>query len=247
MTMARDEHRRDASLPSASVWRKLSVFVALSAVCIVGSANPTLRAFLRPEALDRLVEGLGWKGPLALGVAGIVSPLLFLPRWPIAVVSGLVYGVFWGTCLANASSLGGAWFQYVLARSTLAPAAGRWLAGNRWGHLLSKRRHVFCFLVLLRAFPLSNFVATNLLCGTLRLSARTYLLASAVGMLPSTILYAAWGKFTVKPSSGFAAVVVAVLAFLVGGTLFARRFLLRAEALAEKDADLPRSGDFLKE
>jgi uncharacterized membrane protein YdjX (TVP38/TMEM64 family) len=217
------------AIPAVSAWRKLAVFVALSLLFVALGTIPSIRMHLQPDVLDKTVEGLGWKGALLLFGLGAFSPLLLLPRWPIAVVSGLVYGVFWGTCLANTASLAGACLQYALARSTLSHLAERLLAKNRWRHVLESRRHMFCILFLFRAFPLSNFVATNLLCGTLKIPAWTYLAASALGMIPSTILYAAWGKLTIKPSWGFGALIAAALLFLTIGTLFARRFLLRAE------------------
>lgn len=209
------------------VIRRLLIFALLSLAFIAIGTYPPLRAHLRPEELRCTIEGLGWFGPVLLVLLGLLSPLLMLPRWPLAVVSGLVYGVFWGSCLANTASLAGAWLQYLLARSTLAHMAGRLLAGNRWRHLLERQRDVFLILFIFRAFPLSNFVATNLLCGTLRVPIRTYLAASALGMVPSTILYAAWGKLTLKPSGGFIFLAFVSLAFIVLGTVFARRFLAR--------------------
>ena len=210
------------------VLRKLLVFVLLSVVFVAIGTYPPLRAHLRPEALDRTIEGLGWLGPVLLALIGALSPLLMLPRWPVAVVSGMVYGVFWGTCLANTASLVGAWLQYGMSRWMLAHMAARWLAGNRWRHLLESQKGVFLFLFLFRTFPLSNFVATNLLCGSLRIPARTYLLASLFGMIPSTILYASWGALALEPSGGFMFLAFFSLAFIVLGTLFAKRFLTRA-------------------
>lgn len=220
------------------VLRKLLVFVLLSVGFIAIGSYPPLRAHLRPEELDRTIEGLGWLGPLLLLVLGAISPLLMLPRWPLAVVSGLAYGVFWGSCLANTASLVGAWLQYLMARSTLAHMATRLISGNRWRHLLESQKHVFLFLFLFRAFPLSNFVVTNLMCGSLRVPLRTYLAASALGMIPSTVLYAAWGKLTLKPSGGFVFLAFFTLAFIVLGTVLARRFLLRAN---RRDASEPKA------
>lgn len=217
------------------VLRKLLVFALLTAAFLLLGTYPPLRAQLRPETLDRTIDNLGWLGTLLLFALGALTPLLMLPRWPIAVVSGMVYGVFWGTCLANTASLVGAGLQFWLAHSTLSHLARRWLAKSRWRHLLEGHKNAFSVLFLVRAFPLSNFVATNLLCGTLRIPLRTYLLASALGMIPSTVLYAAWGKLVIKPSGGFLFLVFFTLAFIVLGTVYARRFLIRADAHKEAD------------
>ena len=222
------EDATKAEMQEVPVLRKLLFFALFSVAFVAIGTYPPLRAHLRPEELDKTIESLGWFGPVLLMILGALSPLLMLPRWPLAVVSGLAYGVFWGSCLANTASLVGAWLQYLLASSTLAHFATRLLAGNRWRHLLERQKDVFLFLFLFRAFPLSNFVVTNLLCGTLRIPARTYLAASALGMIPSTILYAAWGKLAMRPSGGFMFLAFFTLLFIALGTVLARRFLMRA-------------------
>lgn len=217
------------------VLKKLLVFALLTAAFLALGTYPPFRAQLQPETLDKTIEGLGWLGVVLLFVLGALTPLLMLPRWPIAVVSGMVYGVFWGSCLANTASLVGAGLQYWMAHSLLFHLAQRWLAKSRWKHLLENPKNAFSVLFLVRAFPLSNFVATNLVCGTLRIPLRTYLFASVLGMIPSTVLYAAWGKFVMKPSRGFLFLVFFTLVFIVLGTVYARRFLTRAGERQEAD------------
>lgn len=226
-----DEQRNEKPEESSPVpvFKKLLAFAFLTVAFIALGTYPPLRAQLRPETLDKTIEGMGWLGVVLLFALGAITPLLMLPRWPIAVVSGMVYGVFWGSCLANTASLVGAGLQYWLAHSTLFHLAQRWLAKSRWRHLLENPRNAFSVVFLVRAFPLSNFVATNLVCGTLRIPLGTYLLASLFGMIPSTVLYAAWGKLVMKPSGGFLFLVFFTLAFIVLGTVFARRFLTRAD------------------
>lgn len=226
--MRADRQINKGGANAASVGRKLLTFVLLSAIFVAIGAYPPLRAHLKPDALDRTIEGLGWLGPICILLLGAFSPLLMAPRWPLAVVCGMAYGVVCGTLLASAASLVGAGLQYGLARTSLRPAAQGWLSGGRWERLLERQRDVFLVLFLIRAFPLSNFVATNLLCGTLRIPARTYLVASALGMIPSTVLYASWGKLTVKPSGEFMFVLFGALAFIALGAVWAMRFMNRA-------------------
>ena len=225
--------QKTVEMGEAPALKKLLVFLLLSLIFIALGTYPPLREHLRPEELDRTVEGMGWYGPLLIVVIGTFSPLLMLPRWPVAVIAGMVYGVFWGSCLANTASLIGAGLQYWMSRSTLAHLAKRWLVGNRWKTLLENPAHVFSALFLLRAFPLSNFVATNLLCGTLRIPFRTFLLSSALGMIPSTILYASWGKLTLRPSCGFILLAFFTLTFIAFGTVYALRFLFRPSVPAK--------------
>jgi uncharacterized membrane protein YdjX (TVP38/TMEM64 family) len=220
--------------------RSLLVFGLLTTAFVLLGLSGDVRSWLNVEGLRAQARSLGPWAPAILVAAGALMPLALLPRWPLAFVCGVLYGLVWGVLLANAASTVGAWLQFDLARRAAGPAPRR--AGGvlpRWRRLLEPRERAFVALFLLRAFPLSNFVATNLLAGFLRLPPRTYLAATFLGMLPSSILYAAWGKLVRKPDAAFYAVVLGALVFLVAGTLLAQRRFLgtrRAAAGAEPPA-----------
>ena len=208
--------------PQAGI-RSLIVFLLFAAACFCLVYFTPLRQYVHTDNISRLVGHLGPWGPVVIMLIGIFSPLLFLPRWPIAFVSGLLYGVLWGTVLANIASTIGAYLHFVLARSLLKPSSDR--LRRRYGihdmHVPNDK--LFVILFALRAFPLSNFVATNLLAGALSIHMGTYLSASFLGMIPSTLMYAAAGKLMKNPSTEFYVLTVAVLVVLIVGTLIARK------------------------
>jgi uncharacterized membrane protein YdjX (TVP38/TMEM64 family) len=203
--------------------RRLMVFVLIAAICLILCLFTPLGRYFRTDAISRLVNGLGYWVPVAILGVGIVSPLLFVPRWPIAFVAGLMYGVVWGTILANVASTLGACLHFVMAKTLLSPVADR--LRRRYGiHPRAiPEDKVFPVLFLLRAFPLSNFVATNLLAGALRIRMGTYLTATFFGMIPSTIMYAAWGKLMKKPDPHFYAIAAISLTIMVVGTWIAQK------------------------
>ncbi len=203
---------------------------------------PQTRAWFSVERIEALSQQLGAWGPALILALGAFTPLIFLPRWPLAVVSGMLYGVWIGTLLANVASLLGAALHYALARSLLGPLGARLLRRRRTAEpVVIPRDHAFLALFFLRAFPLSNFVATNLLAGSLRIPSRTYLVASFLGMIPSSLMYAAWGKLVKQPSAGFYTVAALSLAFILVGTVLAqRKFLPWLRRLRGRDP-APRS------
>lgn len=212
-----------------AAWRRLLPFAVLSLLFLGLGLLPGVRAHLRADALRDAARGLGPWTPLAIALFALVSPLAFVPRWPVAFVCGLLYGVGWGSVLANLASTLGAWLHFRLARRAFGATAARLLPrAARWRDALSDPRTAFTALFLLRAFPLSNFTATNLLAAALGLPGRVYLGATFLGMIPSTLLYAALGKLLRRPSPGFAALVAALCVFLALGTLLARRRLGRS-------------------
>ncbi len=208
-----------------SALKRLGAFVALAAVFVSLSLLPPVRAWMDPDRLAALAGRLGAWGPVLLLAAGIFMPLLFLPRWPVAFLGGMLYGVVWGGLLANVASLLGAWLHFALSQSLLAPMAARLLRRRNGDALTLPARHVFPALFFLRAFPLSSFVVTNLLAGSLRIPVRTYLAATFLGMIPSTLMYAAGGKLMKQPSKGFYLLIAVTLAVVVAGTWLARRKL----------------------
>lgn len=195
---------------------------------------PGVRELFKPEKIEQVVASLGIWGPGVIFALGVFTPLLFLPRWPIAVVSGLLYGVVWGTVLANTSSVLGALLHYAAARSTLGGPVHRWIERKRGSaHVPWPASKSFTAIFFLRAFPLSSFVATNILAGSLKIPWRIYLMASFLGMLPTTLMYTSCGKAVKNPGAGIYAVALASLVFLVAGTLWMQR-RKRAAAASQK-------------
>ena len=231
-------------VPASGPIGRLAAFLVLSAIFLALSLFTPAREWFSLDRITAWSGTLGAWGPAVLLLLGLVTPLLFIPRWPIAFVCGLLYGTLWGTVLANVASTLGAVLHYALSRSLLAPWCRRLLERRRSRLLDIPRDRAFLALFVLRAFPLSNFVATNILAGTLRIPLRTYITASFLGMIPSSLMYAAWGKLMKKPSPAFYAVAVASLVFIVGGTLLARRHLGRGmrgrETTDAEDSTCPR-------
>ena len=216
----------DAITPSNKGWKGLIVFLVFVVAVILLTVFTPLREYFTRERIEELASDLGVWGPFIIVAVGVISPLLFLPRFPVAVVAGALYGVVNGTLLATTASTGGALVHFYLAKTLLSPMSQRLSKRYRIRAMDVSPQKTFLIIFFLRAFPLSNFVATNLLAGALRVHLGNYILASFLGMLPSSIMYTAWGKAASRPSSGSYIVAVGSVAFIVIGTLAARRWFL---------------------
>ena len=213
------------TLDSAKGRKGLFVFLLFAVVAVLLSRYTPLGTWLTMEQVQHTAERLGVWGPLVIAAVGVFSPLLFLPRWPVAFVSGLLYGIFWGTALATTASTLGAWLHFLQARTLLSGYSAMLLRRSGFsGRELSPGR-VFSIIFFLRAFPLSNFIATNLLAGALRMRLSNYLLATFFGMIPSSVMYAAWGKLMKKPDASVFYLAVGAVLLLLVGTAAARRYL----------------------
>jgi len=202
---------------------RIAGFGLFAGLLVWATLQQPIRAFFSFENIRRMTDALGVLGPLAIIVFGIVTPLLFLPRWPLAMAAGLLYGVTRGVLLATFASTLGALLQFWLARSLLAGMASRVIARSRLAGVTLRPDKTFVAIFLLRAFPFSNFVATNLLAGAMRLHLTSYLVASFLGMLPSSYMYAACGKFMKNPSPVFLLAAFACILLITAGTVVTRR------------------------
>jgi uncharacterized membrane protein YdjX (TVP38/TMEM64 family) len=203
--------------------KRLAGFIVLATLCLVIGYFTPLRDYFTVDAIQGFAKRLGVWGPAVLAAAGIITPLLFIPRWPIAFVGGALYGITEGSIIANVASTIGAYLSFLLARTLLRPMAEKLRRKYGIHAAAAAPGKVFWVLFLLRAFPLSNFVATNLLAGAMQIRTGTYLAASFLGMIPSTLMYAAWGKLVKKPEPVYYVLAVGILIVLLVGTLVAQR------------------------
>lgn len=134
---------------------------------------------------------------------GLFSALLILavmvgaPRQVISFVCGVSFGSVYGTLLALAVTLIACAVNYWGARWILPqPWISRCLA-RLPDHVrclvCSLRQHTFTRVLGLRLLPLGNNVMTNLIAGFTRTPFTPFWLASALGYIPQTIIFAIAG------------------------------------------------------
>lgn len=223
-----------------AVWRGLLTLLTVAGIALLAVHATELGGAFTMDGVRALAAELGWWGPLALAGLGLVMPLVLLPRWPIAFSAGLLYGIVWGTALALPIGVMGAWLHYRLARGLLGGMADRWRQRSMLGRLNTRPAHWFWVLFLLRCFPLSHSGATNLIAGSLRVPQAAFIGSAILGMLPSTAMYASWGKLMKKPDPWFYGVAVALLIAFAGFTAIAqRRWLPRAMSATGSGALTP--------
>lgn len=155
---------------------------------------PGVRDYLQPDRIRLLVAQSGWWSYATLLVLGTCLPIALMPRWPFAVLCGFAYGIGVGVLVASLSGFFGAALHYGLAKSLLSSSERVSIESKPWFRALQATPRPFLAITAVRLFPLSNFAVTNLVCGLLRIPLGRYLGASALGMLPSTVVYVMAGS-----------------------------------------------------
>ena len=156
------------------------------------------------KSFTHWVRELGLAGAfIFIGVYAIAA-LLFLPGAIFTIAAGLVYGIAGGTAVALVgATLGGG----------LAFLAGRYLFRERIRKFADQNKKFgaideaigaegWKIVGLLRLSPLIPFNVSNYFYGVTAIGFWPYLLASFVGMLPGTLLYAYLGAIGQAGLSG---------------------------------------------
>ena len=112
----------------------------------------------------------------------------------LTLVGGFLFGSLWGTAFVNLGATGGATLAFLTARYLL-----RGWVEQKFGQKLGPiqegfAKNAFSYLVTLRLVPLFPFFLVNLVSGLTRVRLGTYVIATALGIVPGSFVYAYAGR-----------------------------------------------------
>ena len=183
----------------------------------------------------------GLAGALVYGLVYVLATLLFLPGSVLTLGAGFAWGLAEGMAVVVPASLGGALLAFLLGRSVLRDRIARRMEGNALFEAIDEAigEEGFRLVLLLRLSPAFPFNLLNYALGLTRVRLADYALASALGMLPGTLLYVYLGTLLNtaaelwagrRPSSGWAepALLAAGLLATAAATFLVARRARRA-------------------
>jgi uncharacterized membrane protein YdjX (TVP38/TMEM64 family) len=150
------------------------------------------------QGVEQLRTRLLSYGPWAVGIsAGLMitqAVLAPLPGNVVSITNGLVFGPFWGGLLSWISMLIGASISFMLSRTFGKPLALKF-AGKSMSHAERFfRKYGKPAMFLSRIVPFVPFDAISYAAGLVGVPYSTFLCATAVGTIPSIIIYSYLGK-----------------------------------------------------
>jgi uncharacterized membrane protein YdjX (TVP38/TMEM64 family) len=152
-------------------------------------AGLALRSGWGREALNTPAQA----GPVVFVLAGAAACALGVPRQVVAYAAGLGFGTWAGCLLALMAEVAGCAADFLWARLVAREWAARQIRGRlaRLDKQLS--RHPFGATLTLRLLPVGSNILLNLLAGVSAVASAPFLLASAIGYLPQTVVFALLG------------------------------------------------------
>ncbi|MBW4022260.1 MAG: TVP38/TMEM64 family protein [Proteobacteria bacterium] len=166
----------------------------LLGLVIAGVVLKTLAGGLKGGLLAEYVVGHGIEGEAFFVAAGALLCAAGLPRQAVAFAGGYAFGLKLGLVLAMVAQVLGCVTDFFWARSF----ARDWVQGRIGARLARLDAQLsaqpFMASLALRLLPVGNNVALSLLAGLSSVSAPAFLVASAVGYVPQTLVFALLGS-----------------------------------------------------
>jgi uncharacterized membrane protein YdjX (TVP38/TMEM64 family) len=185
-----------ASSPRRADWRRwiplALIALGLAAVIVSGAYKylsletlQTNRAAMLAFVAERPLAAAA----IYVGVYLLVTMLAIPGSLWVTITGGFLFGVAGGGALTWLSAMIGATALFLAARGALAEILERqatgWLARLRDGF----RENAFSYLLFLRLMPLAPFSVVNIAPAVLGVNLRTFVAATAIGILPGSLVY----------------------------------------------------------
>ena len=123
-----------------------------------------------------------------IGVYAIGTSVGF-PGLPFTVAAGAIFGTLLGSALSWAGAMVGAMIGYTVARTIGHNVVARWLQRYERANAAVGQASTFHGLLRLRLIPVIPLGTVNFVAGLAHSPFGTYLLATAIGIVPSTVIY----------------------------------------------------------
>lgn len=187
--------------PSRSVWLRVGLglaFVAAFALFVLGGGTEWLAFDTLRDHREELLAYARSNRTLAILLAVTVyatAVALSLPGGAImSLAIGFLFGRWLGTVLIIVAATLGATAVFLAARYLFSEAVMRRI-GARGRRILSGfEENAFNYLLFLRLVPLFPFWLVNLVPAVAPVRLRTYVLATAIGIIPGSFVFANLGE-----------------------------------------------------
>ncbi|MDN3556281.1 TVP38/TMEM64 family protein [Halomonas maura] len=172
--------------------------------------------WLAPVRLEQLGLRLGpWGPPVLAGVMALTVVVGPIPTMVVSVAAGMIYDPLLAFLLSMAGALLGAGLSFWIARLVGRPVIERFFHGHVALFPECPQRLLFGMVLLARLIPVMSFALVSYAAGLTALTTGRFLVATALGMFPMTLIYVLAGKGIAIDDSRAMIVGVGVLCLLL--------------------------------
>ena len=180
-----------------------SIIKILIAVGIVAVVYLVLRHYgitddIRLENVPKIktwVTSFGRIAPLVYMGLYLVSTVFFLPGTPVTVLAGFIFGPLWGVFYASVASIISVSIAFLIARYVARDLVEGWVKDNAQFRKIDEQveEQGWRILMFTRLVPIFPFNLQNYAYGLTSIRFSTFVLVSAIFMLPGTAVFVQFG------------------------------------------------------
>jgi uncharacterized membrane protein YdjX (TVP38/TMEM64 family) len=189
-----DEQPTDRSGLASRLLLGLLAFAGLAILVAAGGPRQLLSGLAAERAfMQDLVARWGALSVLAFIAcyAGLMM-LLWIPPWLCTVIGGMLFGRWLGATYAALGATLGAIAVFLLSRLGIGNLARRAAPFLQRAEALFHANEL-SFVLVLRLVPVMPFAIVNVASGVLRVRIWTFVVATVLGIIPSSLIYASLG------------------------------------------------------
>jgi uncharacterized membrane protein YdjX (TVP38/TMEM64 family) len=136
------------------------------------------------------ILGLGPWGVAVFALLFVATTLVLAPDWPLSVTAGFVYG-FWALPIVLVAATGAATLSFLAARYLLRDRVRACFVGRPRLRAIDRAvaEEGWKIVALLRLSPVVPFNVQNYLFGATAIPLSQYVAATAIGIVPGSLLY----------------------------------------------------------
>lgn len=182
-----------------------------------------LSTWLTPQQLQQALQQTGgWAPALYIGLF-ILLPAFFFPVAVLALAGGLLFGLWWGSVYTFIGAVLNCAMMFLLARYVGRSQVQRLVEQKlspQWQRRLQMAdgKEGFLLLIILRLIPAVPYNLINYTFGLTGISFSSYLLASAIGIIPGTFAFINIGDKTLEAGSPSFWIAIGLLVLLLAVT-----------------------------
>ena len=184
-------------------YRKILITVGIVAAVYLVLRYYGVTDDIRLENVPKIktwVAGFGRIAPLVYIGLYLVSTVFFLPGSPVTVLAGFVFGPLWGVFYASVASIISVSVAFLIARYVARDLVEGWVKGNAQFRKIDEQveEQGWRILMFTRLVPIFPFNLQNYAYGLTSIRFSTYVLVSAIFMLPGTAVFVQLGGAFVR-------------------------------------------------
>ena len=182
-----------------------------------------LSTWLTPQQLQQALQQTGgWAPVLYIGLF-ILLPTFFFPVAVLALAGGLLFGLWWGSVYTFIGAVLNCALMFLLARYVGRSQVQRLVEQKlspQWQRRLQMAdgKEGFLLLIILRLIPAVPYNLINYTFGLTGISFSSYLLASAIGIIPGPFAFINIGDKTLEAGSPSFWIAIGLLVLLLAVT-----------------------------